>query len=83
MAYRYLLAWSYVTYHRLPPPAGRYLTRFLRTFQRVYPRQYDIAKQVIDIIEQHDIFTPEGHAEIMRKALALWRLDDQVALSTE
>lgn len=81
MVFRYILAWGFVNYYDLEPYARRTIKKFLKAFQRGFPRHYAMANQIKESILQNDIFSREGHRRVLDTILRLWHLDDLVELS--
>ena len=52
--------------------------KFLKIFQKSYPKQYKEAEQIIKIILKNDIFTPEGCRKATKESLDLWNLTNLV-----
>jgi hypothetical protein len=82
MVYRYILAWGVLSYFIPGETDEKTIYKFLKIFQKSYPKQYKEAEQIIKIILKNDIFTPEGYCNTVKKCLDLWNLTDLVKLFT-
>ncbi len=80
MVSRYITAWGFLKYFHPDSSSRKILEKFLQSFERHYPQQYQMATRIRDIIIQNDIFTPGGYNQIIRRCLELWRLYDLVEL---
>jgi len=82
MVFRYIMAWGFLEYFDLGPYARKTIKKFVKAFEKSYPKQYEMADQIKEFILQYDIFTPEGHREIIKRILKAWNLEDLVDLDT-
>lgn len=80
--YRYMLAWGVLRYFIPGKIDKETIYKFLKIFQKSYPRQYEEAEQIIKIILENDIFTPEGCCKTIKRCLALWNLTNLVEIYT-
>ena len=82
MVLNYIQPWGYLKYFNLSAIDKKTLYKFLKVFQKSYPRQYKEAKIIQEIILKNDIFTREGFNKTIRECLILWDLMDLVKLYT-
>ena len=82
MVFRYIMAWGFLEYFDLEPFARRKIKKFAKTFENSFPRQYEMASQIRELILQNDIFTSEGHRRTIEGVLKFWNLEDLVELKT-
>lgn len=83
MVSRYILAWGSLKYFSLEPSVHQTIEEFLKTFAEKCLKQFEMASQVRTIFLQNDIFTAEGHNNVMKGLVKLWGLEDLVELKTE
>ena len=83
MIFRYIMAWSFLKYFNLDAYDRRIISKFVKRFQKSYPKKYEEARQVEEIILENNIFTSEGYYNIIKRCLELWNLADLVQLVTE
>jgi hypothetical protein len=74
MVFRHVMVWGFMEYFNLEPFTRRTIKKFLRTFQKCFPRQFTMANQSREVILQHDIFKPDGHRKTIEIVLKLWSL---------
>jgi hypothetical protein len=80
MIYRYVAAWTYLQYFIMNSLDRSSLQKFRKSFSRAYP---DIGKEGSNICEcfkKYDVFSKEGHEEIIKKVLCGWNLDEFVLI---
>ncbi len=82
VVYRYILAWGVLRYFIPGETDKKTICKFLKIFQKSYPKQYEEAEQIIKIILEKDIFTREGQCKTIKKCLALWNLTNLVEIRT-
>ena len=82
IVYRYILSWGVLKYFNPGEIDKKIIYRFLKIFQKSYPKQYKEAEQIIKIILENDIFTPEGCCKTIKECLALWNLTNLVEIYT-
>lgn len=82
IVYRYILAWGVLRYFIPGEIDKKTIYKFLKIFQKSYPKQYEEAEQIIKIILEKDIFTREGQCKTIKKCLALWNLINLVEINT-
>lgn len=80
MVFRYILAWGFLKYFDLNIYAKRTIKKFLNTFEKAYPKQFEVASKIKGFIKDNNIFTSEGHFTVMQKCLHLWGMDDKVSI---
>jgi len=80
--YRYILSWGVLKYFNPGEIDKKIIYKFLKIFQKSYPKQYKKAEQIIKIILENDIFTPEGCCKTIKECLALWNLTNLVEIYT-
>jgi hypothetical protein len=78
MVSRYILAWGFLRYYKLPTNVVFILQKFLEVFSKAYPHHYPHAAQVKKIILGNNIFTAEGECQAMHEILDLWGFQDMV-----
>ncbi len=83
MITRYIIAWGFLEYFRLSSPHYETLKKFLDVFKDTYPLQYNIAKQIKQIIKDNNIFTSSGHCKAMIDILNLLKFDEMVELTNK
>lgn len=76
MASRYVLAWGAIEYYDLDPAHRNLITEFLREFQKAFPGQYMVAKDIEELILKNDIFSAIGHKKTIETVLQDWNLDN-------
>ncbi|MCX6013891.1 MAG: hypothetical protein NTV30_10945 [Chloroflexi bacterium] len=74
IACRYVTAWSFLNYFDPDQYNRRKLSKFVKEFQDGFPKQFMIAKELIELIQNNDIFLTEGHRVVVDYALKLWNL---------
>jgi len=82
MVFRYILAWGFLRYFNSGEIDKKTLHKFLKIFQKSYPKQYEEVKKIKEIILENDIFTPEGFSNTIKKCLDLWNLTNLMKLFT-
>jgi len=82
IVYRYMLAWGILRYFIPGEIDKKTIYKFLKIFQKSYPKQYKEAEQIIKIIFEKDIFTRDGQCKTIKKCLALWNLTNLVEINT-
>jgi len=82
IVYRYILAWGVLRYFIPNETDKNTICKFLKIFQKSYPKQYKEAEQIIKIILEENIFTREGQCKTIKKCLALWNLINLVEICT-
>ncbi len=80
MVSRYTTAWGFLEYFDMDFSSKEVLDKFVRSFERYYPKESEMTGQIKDIITQNDIFNPDGYNKIIRRCLKLWGLCDLVEL---
>ena len=78
MIFRYIIAWGFMEYFDLGIHTRRVLAKFMRTFQRFCPHQYELAKEVEKVIRENDIFTAQGYLNALKGILRIWNLESFV-----
>ena len=82
VVYRYMLSWGTLKYFNPREIDKKIIYKFLKIFQKSYPKQYEEAEQIIKIIPEKSIFTREGQYKTIKKCLALWNLANLVEIYT-
>lgn len=82
IVYRCMLAWGILRFFVPGEIDKKTIYKFLKIFQKSYPKQYEEAEQIIKIILENDIFTPEGCCKTIKECLALWNLTNSVEIYT-
>lgn len=80
MVYRFIMAWGYLEYYEVTRKERKTLERFLETFEEAYPDVFNMARDVVDVLSQNDVFTSKGHHQAMVEILRLWDLDNLIVL---
>ena len=78
IVYRHILSWGVLKYFNPGEFDKKIIYKFLKIFQKLYPKQYKEAEQIIKIILKNDIFTPEGCRKATKESLDLWNLTNLV-----
>jgi len=78
IAYRHIMSWGVLKYFNPGEFDKIIIYKFLKLFQKSYPKQYEEAEQIIKIILKNDIFTPEGCRKTTKESLDLWNLTNLV-----
>ena len=82
MILRYIGAWGFLKYFNLDSFSRRVISKFIKCFKKSYPKQYEAAGQIEEIILENNIFTSEGHNNAIKKCLDLWNLTNLVEINT-
>lgn len=82
MVSRYIQAWGFLKYFNFNDYNKGIINKYLEIFQKSYPRQYEQAIKIKDIILENDIFTPEGYCNTIKECLDLWNLTHLVGIFT-
>jgi len=77
---RYVVAWGCLKYLKLRPKPKRILKRFLKAFEERYLDEFKMAKKIIEVITQNNIFTKDGQKEVIRQIWRLWDLEESTEL---
>lgn len=83
MILRYIGAWGFLKYFNLDSFSRRVIYKFIKCFKKSYPKQYEAAGQIEEIIIENNIFTPEGYYKAIKRCLELWNLVDLVKFVTK
>lgn len=83
MILRYIGAWGFLKYFNLDSFSRRVISKFIKSFKKSYPRQYEAAGQIEEIILKNNIFTSEGYYKAIKRCLELWNLVDLVKFVTK
>jgi hypothetical protein len=83
MILRYIAAWGFLKYFNLNSFSQRVISKFIKCFKKSYPKQYEAAGQIEEIILENNIFTSEGYYKAIKRCLELWNLVDLVKLVTK
>lgn len=83
MILRYMGAWGFLKYFNLDSFSQRVIYKFIKYFKKSYPKQYEAAGQIEEIILENNIFTPEGYYKAIKRCLELWNLVDLVKFVTK
>jgi len=78
MILRYIGAWGFLKYFNLDSFSRRAIYKFIKCFKKSYPKQYEVAGQIEEIILENNIFTSEGYYKAIKRCLELWNLVDLV-----
>ena len=78
MIFRYIAAWGLLKYSNLDSFSRKIIYKFIKCFKKLYPKQYEAAEQIEEIILKNDIFTSEGYYKAIKKCLELWNLTNLV-----
>jgi hypothetical protein len=82
MILRYIGAWSLLKYFNLDSFSLRVISKFIKCFKKSYPKQYEAAEQIEEIIFENNIFTSEGYYKAIKRCLELWNLVNLVKFVT-
>lgn len=83
MILRYIGAWGFLKYFNLDSFSRRVISKFIKCFKKSYPKKYEAAGQIEEIILENNIFTPEGYYKAIKRCLELWNLVDLVKFVTK
>lgn len=83
MILRYIGAWGFLKYFNLDSFSRRVISKFIKCFKKSYPKQYEAAEQIEEIILENNIFTSEGYYKAIKRCLGLWNLVDLVKFVTK
>lgn len=83
MILRYMGAWGFLKYFNLDSFSQRVIYKFIKYFKKSYPKQYEAAGQIEEIILENNIFTPEGYYKAIKRCLEFWKLVDLVKFVTK
>lgn len=83
MILRYIGAWGFLKYFNLDSFSRRVIYKFTKCFKKSYPKQYEAAGQIEEIIIENNIFTPRGYYKAIKRCLELWNLVDLVKFVTK
>jgi hypothetical protein len=78
IAAKYLMAWGTLKYCMPDKEASATLQGFLQAFEHAFPVEFNMARQLQNAIERHDIFTPAGYDSAVEEALVFWGLNNVV-----
>lgn len=77
---RYIQAWGFLQYFNSGDIDKKTIHKFEKVFQKSYPKQYEEAKKIKEIILKNDIFTSEGYNKTIKECLELWNLTNLVEI---
>ncbi|MCE5213153.1 MAG: hypothetical protein LLF83_00325, partial [Methanobacterium sp.] len=69
MISRYIIAWGFLKYYSLNPQQSEIINEFIKTFQKYYPDYYKFTAQIVQILEEKDIFNPTQECEVINEIL--------------
>jgi len=75
MALWYIMVWSSLEYYEFDQQHRRIIHKAIKAFGALHPESLKIANQLVDVISQNDLFTPEGYCNAIEKCLELWNLN--------
>jgi hypothetical protein len=75
MVLRYISAWGFTKYFNLKPSEIGIIGKFLKTFSKSFPTEYEMISNVRGLMLKNDIFTVEGHRTVLEGVFKLWRLE--------
>jgi hypothetical protein len=75
MVLRYITAWAFTKYFNLKPSEIGIIGKFLKTFSKSFPTEYDMASNIKGLIIENDIFTVGGHRKVVEGIYKLWHLE--------
>ena len=82
MVSRYIQAWGILRYFNPGEINKKTIHKFLKIFQKSYPKQYEEAEKIKEIILENDIFTREGYCKTIKECLDLWNFTHLVGIYT-
>lgn len=80
MVYRFVMAWGYLEYYKVKRVESKIIERFLEAFEEAHPDEFKMAKEIVEVLSQNDVFTSKGHHKAMMEILRLWDLDNLTVL---
>lgn len=80
MISRYVIAWGFLKYYALKEEEIELIREFTMVFKKFYPDYYEYAVEVVNIIEQRDIFKSDDECEAIHEILKLFKMDGAVKL---
>ena len=81
IAQRYVVAWVYINYFDLDTNKRNRLQNFMDSFSRRYQKQVEMAKEIINVLSCNDVFSIEGHKEVLKRVVPIWGLESKVIIS--
>ena len=76
-ASRYILAWACIKYYKLTAEARKLMNQLLKVFPNAFPVAYQIADSLRKVILKNDIFSVDGHKEVIGYMLKEWKLENK------
>ncbi len=74
---RYILAWAGLKYQNLPDESKKLANQFLKVFPSAFPAAFQTAKSLREAILKDNVFTADGHKEIIQFMLKEWGLENR------
>jgi hypothetical protein len=72
----YILAWAFREYLILSDEDRALMTDYITAFEAAYPEDFERAQQIRNLIETHNIFTRQGHGQILRGSVEILGLEN-------
>lgn len=80
MIFRYVTAWVYLQYFKMNSLHRASLQKFRKLFRRAYPEIGKEGSKICGYFKKHDVFSKEGHEEIVKKVLCDWNLAEFIKI---
>lgn len=80
MVSRYIIAWGFLRYYTLKNEEEELIREFTQVFGKYYPDYYQYAAQVVEIIQEKDIFKSDDECRAIQEILRLFKMDANVEL---
>ena len=71
MLSRYIQAWGTLQYFNSGEIDKKTIHKYEKQFQKSYPKQYEEAKKIKEIILENNIFTPEGYNKTIKECFII------------
>ncbi|MFX0141059.1 MAG: hypothetical protein ACFFDN_45900 [Candidatus Hodarchaeota archaeon] len=80
--YRIVYSWGIQNFIKITDEQRKILEKFRNIYEKKYPKHIEMADKICQLIQENDIFTPEGHKNVFQGVLNLWKLDHLVGLKS-